>query len=343
MAKQAQPTFEDLEKTQRQMTAAAVHRGNLFALEDLFLTRLRKKVDLCDLDSMKDTAGLLSTYLPDEETMADGGFAEALDAVTAEHLGAIQSGAIPAPLLERLAERARDLGEMGYCKRAFDHLGKRSEAFEQYRDEGFALLRERKIEEGAGRLSAAAALFYESDSKTNPVFQEKGPEVHLDYLYAGKPPFTVEDPIPALVSRSLAFMLDCDPIAAEVQGLDEETRRGLLYHLTQRVDTDLDGIREQYRRACAEISAPASAEDFAAQQAILLGVEESSYQEGLNRLCLAHPICAMAVMIIRIEEKFMIVPVIRDDTGSQTLLDCLLDHSPPDASGSTEETSSSPR
>ena len=119
-----------------------------------------------------------------------------------------------------------------------------------------------------------------------------------------------------------------------------------LYQASDRVQeqrrTRLDGIREQYRRACAEVSAPASAEDFAAQQAILLGVEESSYQEGLNRLCLAHPICAMAVMIIRIEEKFMIVPVIRDDIGSQTLLDCLLDHSSPDASRSTEETPSSP-
>ena len=122
-------------------------------------------------------------------------------------------------------------------------------------------------------------------------------------------------------------MIDCDPIASEIQGLDEETRRGLLYHLAQRVDTDLDGIREQYRRACAEIIAPASKEDFAAQQAILLGVEENSYQEGLNRLCMAHPICAMAIMVIRVEGEFLIVPVVRDDTGSRTLLDCLLNQS----------------
>ncbi|MFC1889603.1 hypothetical protein ACFL4G_07585, partial [Thermodesulfobacteriota bacterium] len=244
---------------------------------------------------------------------------------------------------EHLVERARDLGEMGYCKRALDRLGKRDEAFERYRDEGLALLREGKVEEGAGRLSAAAVLFYESAGKTSPVFQEKGPEAHLDYLYAGKPPFTVEEPIAALASRSLAFMLDCDPIAAEVQGLDEEIRRGLLYHLARRLDADLDGIREQYRRAQSEISAPASPEDFAAQQAILLGVEEGSYQEGLNRLCMAHPICAMAVMVVRIEEEFMIVPVIRDDTGPRTLLDCLLDHSSPGASPKTAATPSSNR
>lgn len=320
------------------MTAAAVHRGNLFVLEELYLTRLKKKVDLCDLDSMNGAAGLVTTYLPDEETIAVPGFAEALDAVTSEHLGAIQSGTIPEPLLVRLAERARDLGEMGYCKRALDRLGKRDEAFEQYRDEGLALLGEGKIAEGAGRLSAAAALFYESAGITRPVFQEKGPEAHLDYLYAGKPPFTTEEPIAALASRSLAFMIDCDPIAAEVQGLDEEVRRDLLYHLALRWDTDLDGIREQVRRACAETGAPASPEDFSRQQAILLGVEEGSYQEGLNRLCMAHPICAMAIMIVRVEGEFRVVPAIRDDIGSKTLLDCLLDHSSADASRRAVET-----